>query len=91
MRGGSGGGASKMTSESGELSRPGHCSGQPFLSPGGLPNPETEPRSPTLQADSLPAEPSGRPFLIVAAAQNSIVLDGPFYFNPCEVKKKHFF
>ena len=29
----------------------------PFLSPGGLPNPGIEPRSPTLQADSLPAEP----------------------------------
>ena len=26
---------------------------------GNLPNPGTEPRSPTLQADSLPAEPSG--------------------------------
>ena len=29
----------------------------PFLSPGGLPNPGIEPRSPTLQADSLPAQP----------------------------------
>ena len=27
---------------------------------GNLPNPGTEPRSPTLQADSLPAEPSGK-------------------------------
>ena len=26
-----------------------------------LPNPETEPRSPTLQADSFPAEPQGKP------------------------------
>ena len=26
-----------------------------------LPNPEIEPRSPTLQADSLPAEPQGKP------------------------------
>ena len=30
---------------------------QPFPSPGDLPNPGLEPRSPTLQADSLPAEP----------------------------------
>ena len=30
-------------------------------SPGDLPNPEIEPRSPTLQADSLPAEPQGEP------------------------------
>ena len=32
-----------------------------FLSPGDLPNPDIEPRSPTLQADSLPAELPGRP------------------------------
>ena len=30
-------------------------------SPGDLPNPGVEPRSPTLQADSSPAEPPGRP------------------------------
>ena len=36
-------------------------SGQPFPSPGDLPNPGTEPRSPTLQVDSLPAEPQGKP------------------------------
>ena len=28
---------------------------------GDLPNPGIEPRSPTLQADSLPSEPSGKP------------------------------
>ena len=32
-----------------------------FPSPGDLPNPGTEPMSPTLQADSLPAEPQGKP------------------------------
>ena len=30
-----------------------------FLSPGDLPNPGIEPRSPALQAGSLPAEPRG--------------------------------
>ena len=30
-----------------------------FPSPGDLPNPGIEPSSPTLQADSLPAEPPG--------------------------------
>ena len=30
------------------------------LSPGNLPDPETEPRSPVLQADSLPSEPPGK-------------------------------
>ena len=28
---------------------------------GDLPNPEIKPRSPTLQVDSLPSEPSGKP------------------------------
>ena len=32
-----------------------------FPSPGDLPNTGIEPRSPTLQADSLPAEPQGKP------------------------------
>ena len=34
---------------------------QPFPSPGDFPNPGIEPRSPTLQADSLPAELPGKP------------------------------
>ena len=32
---------------------------------GDLPNPGIEARSPTLQADSLPAEPQGKSFLLV--------------------------
>ena len=32
-----------------------------FPSPGDLPNPGIKPRSPSLQADSLPAEPQGKP------------------------------
>ena len=32
-----------------------------FPFPGGLPNPRIKPRSPTLQEDSLPAEPQGKP------------------------------
>ena len=39
----------------GLFSRPEYWSGQPFPSPGDLPNPGNEPRSPALQADSLPA------------------------------------
>ena len=31
------------------------------LSPGDLPNPGIKPRSPALQADSLPSEPIGKP------------------------------
>ena len=44
-----------------EFSRPECWSGQPFPSLGDLPNPGIEPRSPTLQADSSPAEPEGKP------------------------------
>ena len=40
-----------------EFSRPEYWSGQPFPSPGDLPNSEIKPRSPVLQMDSLPAEP----------------------------------
>ena len=43
------------------FSRPKYWNGQPFPSPGDLPNPGTEPRSPSLQADSLPAEPQRKP------------------------------
>ena len=36
-----------------------YWSGLPFPSPGDLPDPGIEPRSPTLQADALPSEPPG--------------------------------
>ena len=38
-----------------------YWSGLPFPSPGDLPDPGLEPRSSKLQADSLPAEPQGKP------------------------------
>ena len=43
-----------------EFSRPEYWSGSPFPSPGNLPNPGIEPRSPTLQMDSSPTEPQGK-------------------------------
>ena len=43
------------------FSRPEYCGELPFLSPGDLPNPATELRSPALQVNSLPAEPQGKP------------------------------
>src|SRR5574337_1118862 len=49
------------TIQSMEFSRPEYWSGYPFPSPGDLPNPGIEPRSSTLQADCLPAEPQGKP------------------------------
>ena len=53
--------ASPWTIQSMHFSRPEYWSGWPFPSPGDLPNLGIEPRSPALQADSLPAEPQGNP------------------------------
>ena len=44
------------------FSRQESWSGLPFPSPGDLPDTETEPGSPALQADSLPSELPGAPF-----------------------------
>ena len=44
-----------------EFSKQGYWSGLPFVSPGDHPDPEIEPGSPALQADSLPTEPPGEP------------------------------
>ena len=44
-----------------EFSRQEYWSALPFPSPGNLPNPGIEPRSPALQADSLLSEPPGKP------------------------------
>ena len=44
-----------------KFSRPEHWGGKLFPSPEDLPNPGIEPRSPTLQAESLPAELQGKP------------------------------
>ena len=43
------------------FSRQEYWSGLPFPSPGDLPDPEIEPRSPALQADTLPSETPGNP------------------------------
>ena len=47
-----------------EFSRQEYWSGLPFPSPAGLPDPEIEPRSPALQADSLLSEPPGKPYCL---------------------------
>ena len=43
------------------FSRQEYWSGLTYTPPGDLPNPGIEPRSPPLQADSLPSEPPGKP------------------------------
>ena len=44
-----------------EFSRQEYWNGLLFPSPGDLPDPGIEPRSPALQADALPSEPAGKP------------------------------
>ena len=44
-----------------EFSRQEYWSGLSFPSPGDLPDPGIEPRSPALQADALPSQPPGKP------------------------------
>ena len=46
------------------FSRQEYWSGLPFPSPGDLPDPVIEPRSPTLQADALTSAPSGKQNLL---------------------------
>ena len=50
-------------------------SGLPFPSPGDLPDPGIEPRSPALQADALPSEPPGKqkPVILLLKTQLSQV------------------
>ena len=55
-----------------------YWNGLPFPSPGDLPNPGTEPRSPTLQADTLSSEPPGKP---------SVWLKGLISRKPPEILK----
>ena len=50
----------RQISQSMGIPRQEYWSGLPFPSPGGHLNPRIKPRSPTLQADSLPPEPPGK-------------------------------
>ena len=46
------------------FSRQEYWSGLPFPSPGDLPGPGIEPRTPTSQANALPSEPPGKPQIL---------------------------
>ena len=69
------------TIQSMEFSRQEHWSGLPFPSPGDLPNPGMELRSPALQADSSPAEPQGKP-----RNSSACLFFFSFFFFPFKVK-----
>ena len=57
-----------------EFSRQKYWSGLLFPSPGDLPNPGIESRSPALRADTLPFEPSGKSLGHLAAAAKLLQL-----------------
>ena len=59
-----------------EFSRQEYWIGLPCPPPGDLPNPGIIPRSPALQADSLPSEPPGKPKNIVVGSLS--LLQGNF-------------
>ena len=62
-----------------EFSRPEYWSGQPFHFPGDLPNAGIESRSPTLQADSLPAEPQGKPLTQIRCFKTWFICNSSCY------------
>ena len=49
-----------------------YWSGLPFPSPGDLPNPGIKPRSPAMQAYTLPSEPPGEPQEVTKAVTMAI-------------------
>ena len=64
-----------------EFSRQGYWSGLPFPSPGDLPDPQLEPRSPALQADSLPSKPQESHVKMHAKLLNAVMLRAPVPIN----------
>ena len=62
------------------FSREKYWNGLPFPSPGDLPDPGIEPRSPALKADSFPSEPPGNPILCWVLPKNNYSL---FSSNIC--------
>ena len=69
-------------------SRQEYWSGLSFPSPGDLPDPGIEPWSPTLQADSLPFEPPGKPYYLSSLIICIVILYAlNFYRKYCKEKK----
>ena len=69
-----------------EFSRQEYWSGLPFPSPGDLPNPGIEARSPGFQADSLPFAPPGKPkmmkgLILYLSRGATVFLSLPKYFS----------
>ena len=73
------------------FSRQEYQSGLPFPSPGDIPRPGIEPRSPTLQADALSSEPPGKPNIIgleIANPSRSLAWEIPWTEEPGGLQSK---
>ena len=69
-------------------------SGLPFSSPGDFSYPGIEPRSPVLQADSLPSEPPGKPILTGKMTNSALpfrICVDSFYFLWILYYRNHLF
>ena len=73
-----------------EFSRQEYWNGLPFPSPGDLPNPEIEPGSPALQADSLLTEPPGKPKTCCTRWHNLLRVKVHFSKASSQVEEMHF-
>ena len=58
-----------------EFSRQEYCRGLPFPSPGDLPDPRVEPRSPPWRADSFPLSHLGSPLLVLWSSSKRLRKD----------------
>ena len=61
-----------------------YWSGLPFPSPGDLPDPGIEPKSPTMQADTLTSAPPGKPLLSLKSGQLYFQCPDFFLNNICK-------
>ena len=61
------------------FSRHEYGSGLPFPSPGNLPDPGIEPRSPALQADALTSEPPGKPCVTIRIGKEGTGSEKPVF------------
>ena len=83
-----------QTPQSMEFSRQEYWSGLPFPSPGDLPNPGIEPRSPALQADALLSEPPGKPDSSLGGLKSWVKSVSPVFtfqgrFKACASSEHH--
>ena len=77
-------------SSSMEFSRQEYWSKLPFPSQGIFPTQGSEPRSPALKADSLPAEPQGKPALINVFIKSYIICSNSVNFKINEITCQFF-